>query len=212
MRWRAQRSAAAWYQTVCKTLSSAQDTSVLRKLHLSLFYAGPQPELENMGGWARHQYDVLKTYVRYITEIASSHAWSHAIYTICLPDLFACLQHESEAERSAGMRLVKRIWQAVLQMEDLLNRADHGLSKAERAALSECMQDLAWRHGQLSREILGACQQAKWDARNAECQLISRLTFGGPANTKFFLEDAFGHLSDCVKRFARHFKMTKPLG
>ena len=38
-----------------------------------------------------------------------------------------------------------------------------------------------------------------------------RYLFSPPANTKHFLEDAFAHLADVAKRFARQLKLTKTL-
>ena len=214
LRWRAARSAGAWYQTLVKTMGSLRDPELLAKLQLSTNHVGDQPSsTEELGSWTSFQYDVLVCYATYIVELCSAHAWSQVIYAICLPHAFACLHHEGLAQRRACMALIKRIWNAVTAMEQLLLGKGDGdpLPLRRKKFLQECMHDLAWRHGQIAREILIACESAGWNEANEECRLFSYLLFAGCPNTKFYLEDAFGHLSDVASRFARHHKMTKRL-
>ena len=138
---------------------------------------------------------------------------SRVIYAICLPRAFACLRHEGLAQRRACVALIKRMWNAVAAMEQLLLGKGDGdpLPPRRKKFLQECVDDLAWRHGQIAREILIACESGGWNEANEECRLFSYLLFAGCPNTKFYLEDAFGHLSDVASRFARHHKMTSVL-
>ena len=190
-------------------MESLKDMSLLAKLHLATSYAGAQPSEEDLGSWASFQYDVLTTFVTYIIEICASHAWAQVIYTVCLPHAFACIHHEKEKERRLSMLLIRRIWTAVHDKERLLAE---DMPLARKRALQQLMSDLAWRLGQVAREIHAACQNANWSERDEECRLFSYLLFAGPPNTKFYLEDAFSHMSDVCSRFARHMKMTKFLG
>ena len=108
------------------------------------------------------------------------------------------------------MALIRRIWSSVLDMEELLT--SDKLPGPRLKVLKECMNDLAWRHGQVALEILTQCEADRWDAESEEIRVQSYLLFAGCPNTKFYLEDSFSHMADVASRFARHCKMTKSLG
>ncbi|CAK9047681.1 Uncharacterized protein SCF082_LOCUS26671, partial [Durusdinium trenchii] len=68
---------------------------------------------------------------------------------------------------------------------------------------------MAWNKNQVAREIYLVCNAARWDPHDNEVRQMAFQLFGNPGNTKHFLEDAFSHLADVAKRFARHSKMSK---
>ena len=153
------------------------------------------------------QLDTLQVHASYVLELAAAHAWSQIMYTICLPFQFCCVHHESVEKRASGLARLHSTWESVLQAESW--QRDTTLPAGVRKAWNDLMADLAWNQGQIAREVYAAGQVAGWQHEDEELRIFSYLVFATPANTKFHLEDAFSHLADIVKRFARHGKLTR---
>ncbi|CAE7939687.1 unnamed protein product [Symbiodinium necroappetens] len=197
----------AWYGTVKELIHQVHDTDVLDKLWMTLQHLGSQPAVGDMGPSAQEQYDALQTLRSYTLELAACHAWNHAIYTICLPYLFCCIHHKDLDQRRVGMQRIQEVWESILRAEAW--EGDEKLSPVIKKALRQLMADLAFHKAQLSREIYESCRRENWAFDSEELREFSFLVFATPANTKFYLEDCFSHLSDVTKRFARHHKLTK---
>ena len=131
------------------------------------------------------------------------------MYTICLPFQFSCIHHEQTDQRAAGLASLRATWEAVLRGEAW--QTDVTLPMGTRKLWGQVMADLIWNEGQVSREIYCACEAAGWDFQNEELRIFAYVLFAVPANTKYHLEDAFSHLADICKRFARHGKLTRSL-
>ncbi len=136
--------------------------------------------------------------------------WSQVIYTVCLPNLLSGIYHEKTEERDNTVRLIKRLWEAVLHAEQM--STDPTTSGSVREALNTCLEDMAWNRGQVARESYQVLVNSGWDHQNEEVRKLCFYLFASPANTKHFLEDTFSHLADLVKRMARNLRMTKTFG
>lgn len=175
----------------------------MKKLHISL-ERGQHYEVDTT------EIELLNKYAVLAIEICSARCWSQSQYTIVLPNVFSLVHHETPQERQRGIRLVKKIWDAVLKAEEFVY-GDGMMAADTKDALKQILKDMAWNNTQVTRELYLVCNQAAWQADHAEVRQLAWYLFSSPANTKHFLEDTFGHLADVVKRFARNFKMSKNL-
>ena len=183
-------------------MCSINDPETMKMLHIPLT-AG-----ENDFGLDVHK-QILEKYSKLCIEISSARSWSQCQYTICVPNMFAIVHHESFEHRERGMNVLKRIWEAVLNAEKVLSHPD---TRADvRASLKQVLDHMAWHKGQVARELFLVCQQGEWKAGDQQIRQLGFYLFGTPANTKHFLEDTFAHLADIVKRMVRNCKISKNL-
>ncbi|CAL1172051.1 unnamed protein product [Cladocopium goreaui] len=203
LRWRAARAKGqTWWPTVVKTMCSINDPETMKMLHI------PLTARENDFGLDVHK-QILEKYSKLCIEISSARSWSQCQYTICVPNMFAIVHHESFEHRERGMNVLKRIWEAVLNAEKVLSHPD---TRADvRASLKQVLDHMAWHKGQVARELFLVCQQGEWKAGDQQIRQLGFYLFGTPANTKHFLEDTFAHLADIVKRMVRNCKISKNL-
>lgn len=174
----------------------------MKRLHISLLGGGNNPN-------AACELEILQKYTKLCVEIASARSWSQAQYLVTLPCSFAVVHHADRDERVKGLRVIKKLWESVLKAEQVLLGGT--LDADVNDSLQQIMNHLAWNKGQVARELFLVCQNGNWSPFDAEIRELGFYLFGTPANTKHFLEDAFSHLADVVKRFARNFKMSKYL-
>ena len=166
-------------------MCSINDPETMKMLHIPLT-AG-----ENDFGLDVHK-QILEKYSKLCIEISSARSWSQCQYTICVPNMFAIVQHESFEHRERGMNVLKRIWEAALNAEKVLSHPD---TRADvRASLKQVLDHMAWHKGQVARELFLVCQQGEWKAGDQQIRQLGFYLFGTPANTKHFLEDTFAHL------------------
>ena len=183
-------------------MCSINDPETMKMLHIPLT-AG-----ENDFGLDVHK-QILEKYSKLCIEISSARSWSQCQYTICVPNMFAIVHHESFEHRERGMNVLKRIWEAVLNAEKVLSHPD---TRADvRASLKQVLDHMAWHKGQVARELFLVCQQGEWKAGDQQIRQLGFYLCGTPANTKHFLEDTFAHLADIVKRMVRNCKISKNL-
>ncbi|CAE7444521.1 unnamed protein product, partial [Symbiodinium necroappetens] len=182
LQWRAARSRFEWFGTIKELLGGLHSEELLQKLHFTLQPLGTQPEAAKMGAWAAEQMDTLATFTSYSLELAACHAWANAIYCVCLPHAFACVQHRSQHERAAGLTRIREVWGAVLRAEHWLQ--DPSLPAHVKLGLKDLLQDVAWNQWQLAREVYAACTTENWDSGSEELQDFSFLVFSGWS--KFF--------------------------
>ena len=192
---------------------SIRDPAVMKKLHITL----PVPHAEALSDsqveehpQLLQQLEVLKKYVSLCVEICSARSWSQVIYTVCLPNLLSGIYHEKMEERDNTVRLIRRLWEAVLHAEQM--SIDPTTTGSVLEALNTCLEDMAWNRGQLARESYQVLVNSGWDHQTEEVRKLCFYLFASPANTKHFLEDTFSHLADLVKRMARNLRMTKTFG
>ena len=176
------------------------DSSVLEKLHLTLAEADdssipPEEEI------------TLERFYSYVLELASARSWSQSLYSTCLPNFFAGIFHEKQALRDTCMTRVKELWKCVLEAEAFVRNPRE--DAAVRQAVAGILADMAWNRLQISRELLAVIRQGQYDTSDYETRRLAFLLFGTHANTKFCLEDKFGHLADLSARGARQSKMSK---
>ena len=156
-----------------------------------------------------HELQLLRRYSDLCIEISSARCWSQCQYMVCLPNVFCLVHHEEMEQRRRGLKLINKIWTAVLHAERFLQ--DPASPADVKLALASIMTQMAWNKNQVAREIYLVCNAARWDPHDNEVRQMAFQLFGNPGNTKHFLEDAFSHLADVAKRFARHSKMSKIL-
>ena len=114
---------------------------------------------------------------------------------------------ESEADRDGSMRLMKKIWDAVLKAERVLGETGAGLSAASKAALRVMMTDLAWNQGVVARECYQVLKNSDFDWRNSEVRDTSFGLFGRVPNTKYYQEDTFAHMAKVISRVTTNKKL-----
>ena len=205
LRWRASRAkGGTWWPTVVSVLTSIHDPETMKRLHIPL----TMNDNEN-GTLKKFHLDVLSKYVALCIEIASARCWSQCQHTICLPNAFAMVHHESLDARDRALNMVKNLWNAILHAEEVLQKPD--LDAELKLALKQVLDHCAWHKGQVAKELFLVCRLGNWQATDPEIRKLGWFLFGNPANTKHFLEDTFAHLADVVKRISRNFKLSKTL-
>ena len=178
------------------------DAEILDRLHITLSHV-------DAANVEEHEEIVLQRFYDLVIEISAARCWSQTLYTTCLPNFFAAIHHVDMAERKACMQQVRDVWTAVLAAEEYLRSVD---ANAEvKKALAGILADAAWHKLQVSRELLAVCRQGGFDPADEETRRLAWLLFASPANTKFTLEDRFGHMADIASRFSRQFRMSKQL-
>lgn len=161
------------------------------------------------GGQNHTDLPILNRYATLCIEIAAARCWSQCQYSMCVPNVFAGVHHSDHNERERSIKIVKKIWDAVLKAERLLE--DSGIDASVRSSLKQVLDHMAWHKGQVARELYLVCENANWDHRDSEVRELGFYLFSNPANTKHFLEDTFTHLADVSKRAVRNLKLTKRL-
>ena len=184
-------------------MCSIHEPETMKKLHISLHESVGENDVTSM------EFQVLLKYAHLCIEISSARCWSQCQYTVTLPNLFASIHHSSDVERVRGIGMVKKIWEAVLKAEKLVQ--DDSVDADVRDCLQQTLNAMAWHKGQVAREMYLVCQAGNWDVHDQQMRQLGFLLFGTPANTKHFLEDTFSHLADLAKRAIRNIKMTKNL-
>ena len=185
-------------------MCSINDLETLTRLHISTLRKPVVDENE-----LAHELQLLRRYSDLCIEISSARCWSQCQYMVCLPNVFCLVHHEEMEQRRRGLKLINKIWTAVLHAERFLQ--DSASPADVKLALASIMTQMAWNKNQVAREIYLVCNAARWDPHDNEVRQMAFQLFGNPGNTKHFLEDAFSHLADVAKRFARHSKMSKIL-
>ncbi|CAK8995796.1 unnamed protein product [Durusdinium trenchii] len=164
LRWRAARSKGqTWFPTVIQTMCSINDAETMKKLHISL-ERGQHYEVDTT------EIELLNKYAVLAIEICSARCWSQSQYTIVLPNVFSLVHHETPQERQRGIRLVKKIWDAVLKAEEFVY-GDGMMAADTKDALKQILKDMAWNNTQVTRELYLVCNQAAWQADHAEDEL-----------------------------------------
>ncbi len=118
------------------------------------------------------------------------------MYSICMPNVLALMFHENTAARTRGMTLIRTLYTAVVKAEALLKAAPAN----QLTGLRKLMSDMSWQDLQLVREAFAVCRDGNWDYDDAETRNLAYALYGGPANTKFTLEEVFNHLKDITIR------------
>ena len=164
-----------------------------------------------MSPWLADEKRRLTDFFTLLIELASARAWSQIQFATCQPNgLAACLN----PNRAIGQQMIdwsKRIWKAVLAAESLVetNKLPNTVKKELKKIL---LYDVCWNQLQIARECYLICEKASWDANHPDIQRMAKQMFGGPANTKYTLEDLFAHLTSVGKLSSLATPMNKPLG
>ena len=149
----------------------------------------------------------MQRYLDYTTEIASARSWSQSQFGLHLPHMLSLVYLPDAEKRSASLRLVKTIVDAVQLAEKTLKHAK--LSPAVQQSLKACLQDSAWPETQIARECMKVLQDAGYDHTDYELRLQAYLLHARPQNTKFHLEDVFAGMADVSKRHSKNLVMTR---
>ena len=205
LRWRASRARGhTWWPTVIETMCSIHDPETVKRLHISLNRgSGPNVGRPNV------EVDILTQYAKLCMEICSARCWSQCQYCICIPNAFASVHHSDTGEREKGLKLVQKVWNAVLQAEETLK--DDRLDAGVRDALEQIMAHMSWHKSQVARELFLVCEAGGWRFSDQQIRQLGFYLFSPPANSKHFLEDTFAHLADISKRIGRNLKISKKL-
>ena len=176
----------------------------MKRLHISLNRgSGPNVGRPNV------EVDILTQYAKLCMEICSARCWSQCQYCICIPNAFASVHHSDTGEREKGLKLVQKVWNAVLQAEKTLK--DDRLDAAVKDALEQIMTHMSWHKSQVARELFLVCEAGGWRFSDQQIRQLGFYLFSPPANSKHFLEDTFAHLADISKRIGRNLKISKKL-
>ena len=162
---------------------------MMKRLHISL-NRGSGPNVAGPG----IEVEILTKYVNLCMEICSARCWSQCQSCICIPNTFASVHHPEISEREKGLKLVQKVWAAVLQAEKTLK--DDRVDVAVKDSLEQIMTHMSWHKSQVARELFLVCQAGEWLHSDQQIRQLAYYLFSPPANSKHFLEDTFAHLAD----------------
>ena len=145
----------------------------------------------------------------YAWKFAPARCWSQCQYYICIPNAFASVHHSDMGGREKGLKVVQKVWNAVLQAEKILK--DDRVDVAVKDALEQIMAHMSWHKSQVARELFLVCEAGGWRFSDQQIRQLGFYLFNLPANSKYFLEDTFAHLADISKRIGRNLKISKKL-
>ncbi|CAE8701071.1 unnamed protein product [Polarella glacialis] len=200
LHWAAQRSSGLYFAGVKAVIHTLHDREVLDRLGLSLHVPGQHPDEEE--AWVQEELATLARYRKLVVELASARCWSNAHFTICQPHTFVQVHHPDASRRPRVLNQTKKVWAAILMMEDVVLK-HVAVSAGVFKAAKRCLNDVAWNCSQVARETYAVCLQAAWSHTDEQLREQSFAIFARPHNTKFFLEDAFGNLADVGKRASK---------
>ena len=165
------------------------------------------PVMEAQEPWLLEEAERLNNYTFLLVELASARAWSQIGFTNIMPFPFAAAHHDSPQVAEQLLRNVKEIWEAILQAERYVN--DPEIPKGLREEVKKRLSDICWNRMQLSREAFVTFAKGNWDPNEKNIKEFTMRMFGGPANTKYDLEDLFAHLVSVSKMSSQATAMGK---
>ena len=149
--------------------------------------------------WFQAEKKRLADFWSLLCELASARVWSQTLFSTCIPNLFAGILTDDQELSKRYMLLIRNTWQAIILAESLISpRADRASAKVKKA-LQKTLKYVGWHELTVSRELFAVCEAAQWDPQDSQVQLLVKLLFGSPCNTKFDLEDCFAHLASVAK-------------
>ncbi|CAJ1372311.1 unnamed protein product, partial [Effrenium voratum] len=168
-------------------------------MSLSFSYGGagsiPQDSPIKQEPWFQEEKKKLNNFWSLVTEHAAARCWSQSFFTMCQPNSVAACLHKDPETAKRALRMQKRIWEAVLAAEKAVDsKTTPGPIKTE---LEKRLVDISWHRLQISREICAMCEHTGWTVEAVREQAL--YLFGGPANTKYDLEDLFAHLQSVAR-------------
>ena len=192
--WSAQRSAFSWFGTVramCRRLTSED---VIAKLNMQPKTLPGGLPVSTDSPAVQDEIRLMQLHADFLLDLRANRSWSQAFYGMCFPFAVAQVFCESEPERDAASRTMRRMADGLLALEDYV------LQNPTDAEATRLLQDVGTSKWQLVRELLVTGYQADWSWRDGELRQLAWALFSSPMCTKSTLESAFNHIRDSGKR------------
>ena len=187
LEWCAQRALASTQLTVIEIFKVQGAKTLFSGLRLP--YCNPPLPYDKC---MQHDIDITEKACKFATHLAANYGWGEMLHYYTLPLAATSLIAKDVADRDRGMKHLKRLVEAIIEAEEMVQT---------NPSIQPLLTDLAFVEEPFAREIMILLKRSDYslDSELANELQAAMVKFNsGSSSTKEILESTFAHLSYCV--------------
>lgn len=135
------------------------------------------------------ELEIAQQFMTLLIETASQRVYSQSWHSKCFPGVFNGLRHPDPESRVQQMKLIRTMWDHMLEAEMYL--VDVAGNPAVKEHLQELLSDIHYHRWQYTLQFILLLELCHWDPESPDVQLQAWRQSSGRGNTKTCLEDLF---------------------